>query len=82
MAAGASFREVNEDMRLWYVLIDAAVPFYTGCVIVVQFPTKTSEVTSLFNRESLTSSTRENLMLQTALLLLQQPEQEAAMQIS
>ena len=27
MAAGASFREVNEDMRLWYVVIDAALPF-------------------------------------------------------
>lgn len=53
-------REVNEDMRLWYDVIDAAVPFFTGCVIVLQFLTKTSEVTSLFNRESLTSSTRES----------------------
>ena len=42
------------------VLVDA-VPFFTGCVIVVvQFSTKTSEVTSIFNRESLTSSTRES----------------------
>ena len=58
--AGASYREVNEDMRLWYVLVDA-VPFFTGCVIVVvQFSTKTSKVTSLFNRESLTSSSRES----------------------